>query len=81
MFSIVVLLFLNIVILMRIRSVHFKKEFDLNKAELVGKGTFAEVSSRPCRSFASSIRNSTIRWQLERSKRARGTSKTSPKRN
>lgn len=28
---------------MRIRSSHFKKDYDLHKAELVGKGTFAEV--------------------------------------
>lgn len=29
--------------IMRIRSSYFKKDYDLNKAELVGKGTFAEV--------------------------------------
>lgn len=29
---------------MRIRSSYFKKDYDLNKAELVGKGTFAEVN-------------------------------------
>lgn len=35
-------MFSNILI-MRIRSSYFKKEYDLQKAELVGKGTFAQV--------------------------------------
>jgi hypothetical protein len=28
---------------MKIKSTFFKKEFDLQKAELIGKGTFAQV--------------------------------------
>lgn len=35
---------------MRIRSLFFKREYDLSKAELVGKGTFAQVFLRLSRS-------------------------------
>jgi hypothetical protein len=35
-----------ILLSMRIRSSYFKKEYDLQKAELVGRGTFAEVLIR-----------------------------------
>ena len=28
---------------MKIKSAHFKKEFDLQKAELIGEGNFAQV--------------------------------------
>jgi hypothetical protein len=32
---------------MKIRSPHFKKEFDLSKAELIGEGNFAQVNFYP----------------------------------
>mgnify|MGYP003480433009 CR=1 FL=1 len=29
---------------MKIKSTYFKREFDIQKAELIGKGTFAQVT-------------------------------------
>ena len=30
---------------MKVESAYFKKEFDVNKAELVGEGNFAQVNA------------------------------------
>lgn len=54
---------------MKIRSPHFKKEFDLSKAELIGEGNFAQVRFYPNRFIESSIVTSMIHWLFEKLKK------------
>jgi len=46
------------IIIMKIKSSHFKKEFDLHKAELIGEGNFAQVLPSRVRCIECLIANS-----------------------